>query len=127
MAEPCIRCGQCEIVCPVNLKPQFLHASSNNSDWDTVQVLNIDACLFCHACTVACPSQIPLRDQFINAAEQVKVHHEKRQASLQAKKRFEAREARLLSKKELKQKPLDEKQAAIQAALARAQWKYEDA
>lgn len=132
----CIRCSQCEMVCPVALKPQFLHAAINAQTWDRVDELQIEACLICNACTTACPSQINLRNQFLDAQTTLKDLKAKQEASSRAKIRFEAREARLIRKKELqtaqriaklKEVALDEKKAAIKAALARAKWKYEDA
>lgn len=127
MANPCIRCSQCETVCPVDLKPQFLHASIHAKDWDKLDFLKLDACLFCQACTTACPSEIPLRDQFLEAQQQLSAVKKQRQNSLQSKQRFEAHEARLTRKKQLQKIKIEDKQSAIQAALARAQWKYEDA
>lgn len=129
MANPCIRCTQCETVCPVDLQPQFLHASIEAKAWDKVQALNLDACLFCSACTMACPSEIPLRDQLIDASQQIKNLTLMRQDSLRSKQRFESRQARLARKNQLHaaQKLVKtDPQAAIAAALARAQWKYED-
>jgi electron transport complex protein RnfC len=109
MADPCIRCGHCAVVCPVDLQPQFLHATINAKAWERAEHLKIDACLLCNACTAACPSQINLRDQFADAAVLVKDLAVKRLNSLASKQRFEAREARLVKNKQLQEKLRAEK------------------
>jgi Na+-translocating ferredoxin:NAD+ oxidoreductase subunit C len=109
MADPCIRCGHCAVVCPVDLQPQFLHASINAKAWERTEDLKLDACLFCHACTAACPSQINLREQFTEAALVVQELATQRLKSQAAKRRFEAREARLLKNKQLQEKLRAEK------------------
>lgn len=136
MIFPCIRCGLCETVCPVGLQPQFLHAASAAEDWSRVERLNLDSCLFCQACTAACPSQIPLQTQFIEANKEIQALRLKEVNHLQNRLRFEAKEARKLRVQQLQEEARlaklkvlakDEKQAAIEAALARVQWKFEDA
>lgn len=136
MANPCIKCGDCQVVCPVNLKPQFLHAAVNAQNWSTVEALDLDTCLLCNACTAACPSEIKLNDQFRWATHELKAHQEKQQKAALSKKRFEAKESRLARKLRLQESQrqekllkasLEDKKAAIAAALARVQGKYQDA
>jgi electron transport complex protein RnfC len=136
MANPCIKCGDCQVVCPVDLKPQFLHAAINAENWVQIESLNLEACLFCNACTAACPSEIKLNEQFKRASLELKQFKAKQQKSIQSKIRFEARDARLARKtrlqdairvEKLQKASIEDKQAAIAAALARANRKYQDA
>lgn len=136
MSKPCIRCGDCEVVCPVLLKPQLLHATINAQQWDKVEQLNLDACLFCNACTAACPSEIQLNTQFQTADITIKQLKEQARKSKIAQTRFEAKSTRVLRKENLQatlraekllKASVQDKQAAIAAALERANRKYEDA
>lgn len=136
MSKPCIRCGDCQVVCPVQLNPQFLHESIHAEQWERTQALNLNACLFCNACSAACPSEIKLNTQFRLADQHIKSMNEKKLKSLEAKQRFEAKASRIQRKKRLQEAQRieklakatqEDKQAAIAAALARVQRKFQDA
>jgi electron transport complex protein RnfC len=118
----------------VDLQPQLLHAHIHAKAWEKVEALNLDACLFCHACTAVCPSAIPLNDEFRAGAAAVEAQKQQREEAKVAQSRFEARERRLQRKQalqeaqreeKLKIQSMEAKQAAIQAALERAQRKFE--
>ena len=51
---PCIKCGKCIEVCPVNLIPAMI--IENKKD------LKIDKCINCGLCTYVCPSKIEIRE-----------------------------------------------------------------
>ena len=68
----CIRCGECETVCPRALMPQELFWYRDNLD--RLNALDIDACIECRLCDRACPSDIPLTDIFRSARFDLAAH-----------------------------------------------------
>jgi electron transport complex protein RnfC len=140
-AKECIRCAECEVVCPVSLVPQQLYWHSANQQWDALEQHNISDCIECGACTYVCPSEIPLVQYFRYAKSEISFNREKQQQSEKSKKRFDNREKRLeriKQERELKRqqkqearrkaaenKPSDPdgKKSAIAAALARVKQK----
>jgi len=61
---PCIRCGDCAMVCPPRLLPQELLVASNERDFDALHALGLQDCIECGCCDVACPSHISLTERF---------------------------------------------------------------
>ncbi|MET1253842.1 electron transport complex subunit RsxC [Aliikangiella maris] len=138
--QECIRCSECEKVCPVNLLPQQLYWFSQSDQWDNLQNQGLSDCIECGACAYVCPSEIPLV-QYYRYAKSVIQHNEQKQiASDKAKQRFEFREMRLARAKAerankhakaaearkkvtLNDDSLDNKKAAINEALARVKKK----
>ncbi len=59
-ARPCIRCGECARVCPVDLLPQQLYWYSRSDNLDKCKEYSLFDCIECGCCEIACPSQIPL-------------------------------------------------------------------
>jgi electron transport complex protein RnfC len=131
---PCIRCGHCAEVCPVNLLPQQLFWWAHAKDLDKAQDYNLFDCIECGCCAHVCPSHIPLVQYYRYAkTEAWAKEQEKRKAEL-ARQRHEARvarlarqeaerKARLRKKKEELEQPAageDPKKAAIRAAIERA-------
>jgi electron transport complex protein RnfC len=135
---PCIRCGACADSCPVDLLPQQLQWFARTREFDRAQEYNLFDCIECGCCAYVCPSNIPLVHYFRYAkteiwaqarekekADVARQRHEFRLARLEREKAEKA--ARLAKKKAAVKKPAgeaqDDKQAAIQAALERAQAK----
>lgn len=58
--SPCIRCGKCINVCPVNIEPVLIKDNINNKD--KLQSLNPNRCIGCGLCSYICPARINLRD-----------------------------------------------------------------
>ena len=63
-ARPCIRCGDCSVVCPVNLMPQELHRAAVFDQFDALEDLGLFDCIECGCCDVVCPSHIRLTQSF---------------------------------------------------------------
>jgi len=133
---PCIRCGDCVEVCPVNLLPQQLYWHAHAQDFDAIQDYNLFDCIECGCCDVVCPSRIPLVQYFRfskttiwqqerdkEKSNKARQRHELRLERLEQEKR-EKRERHNRKKAALKKKPEqsdDPKKAAILAAMKRVQ------
>lgn len=129
--QPCIRCGACAQVCPINLLPQQLYWHTKAKDFNKAQDYHIFDCIDCGCCAYVCPSHIPLVSYYRYAKAEIRASQREREKADIARKRHEFRTSRLeRDKKERvtrlkKQKELAEnsKQAAIKAAMERAKAK----
>ena len=63
-ARSCIRCGDCSVVCPMNLMPQELHRAAGFDRFDALEELGLFDCIECGCCDVVCPSHIHLTRSF---------------------------------------------------------------
>ncbi len=54
---PCIKCGKCSEVCPMNLIPSLIIEPNAN-----IKDLKINKCINCGLCSYVCPSKIEVRD-----------------------------------------------------------------
>jgi Na(+)-translocating NADH:ubiquinone oxidoreductase A subunit len=70
--RPCIACGLCEQVCPVDILPQVLHRYIYREAFDEAVKAGLDRCIGCNLCTYVCPSKIELQRQFAELSEQLK-------------------------------------------------------
>jgi electron transport complex protein RnfC len=136
---PCIRCGECAQVCPVELLPQQLLWYSKSKDEKKLAEYNLSSCIECGACAFVCPSHIPLVQYYRVAKAEIRNTQQEAKKSEAARIRFENRQARLEQAKEerqarhkeaaaQRQQQLKEKNGGedvIAAALARAKAKKE--
>lgn len=60
--EPCISCGKCVDVCPMNLVPLFYERNFETNNFDKNIEDSLFACIECGACTYICPSNRPLNE-----------------------------------------------------------------
>jgi electron transport complex protein RnfC len=74
---PCIRCGECAVVCPSRLLPQDLLVAANTNDFVGLKTLGLQDCIECGCCDVICPSQITLTQRF-RVAKRALAHGERR-------------------------------------------------
>lgn len=138
-ALPCIRCGACADVCPVNLLPQQLFWFSRSREFDKIQDYHLFDCIECGCCDYVCPSHIPLVQYFRFA--KTEIWHQEREKKLAdiSRERHEFRNQRIEREKaeraaRHKKKRAavttttddDKKQDAIKEAMERVRAKRED-
>ena len=93
--QPCIRCGECVQVCPVELQPQLLHKAAIDSDIGGLRRHHIFDCIECGCCAYVCPSSIPLVEQYRQAKTYIAEYERSRKGVDHARQRFLAREERV--------------------------------
>ncbi len=116
---PCIRCGECAAVCPVQLQPQTLiwHARADNES--ALREHGLVDCIECGCCDLVCPSHIPLTASFRNAKLRIRELEDEKARAERARRRFEARSERLQREQEARNAELaGQKERARQAAPA---------
>ena len=59
-AQPCIKCGRCVDVCPMELKPLYFHRFADDQNWEGMKLYNVMDCVECRCCEYICSSKIPL-------------------------------------------------------------------
>jgi len=95
LEQPCIRCGSCAEVCPVNLLPQQLYWYSKAKELEKTQHYHISDCIECGACSYVCPSNIPLVQYFRFAKGEIRNKNIELKKAELSRERFESRKARL--------------------------------
>jgi electron transport complex protein RnfC len=133
MEMPCIRCAACADACPVSLQPQDLFWFSKSNNLEKALDYNLLDCIECGCCTYVCPSHIPLvqyyryaksesiaQERAQTAADQARIRNDNRLARIEREKQERAQRNALRTAK-TDSGDDTEKQAAIQAAMQRAQ------
>jgi len=67
--DPCIRCGSCVDICPINLVPCDIANSVEKYRYDLAGSMNPLDCIQCGACAFVCPSKRPI-SHYIKMAQQ---------------------------------------------------------
>ena len=108
----CIRCGDCEIVCPKKLQPQNLFWQRESID--AMETLNLADCIECRLCDRVCPSAIPLTQYFIEAKQSVTDASQRQAEAELAEARYQKRETRLAaSNRIIKTRPSDDDRKSL--------------
>lgn len=126
LEQPCIRCGDCAVVCPVQLQPQRLLLHLRDADLVAMQRDRALDCTQCGRCDVVCPSRIPLMQRYREAKVLLEESARQRAAAMAARDRYRARQARLSRDDQAREERQSERAAnatsadAVAAAIARA-------
>ena len=65
--RPCINCGYCASVCPVDIMPQYAYKSLYADEIEEALAHGLLDCVECGLCSFVCPSKIDLSDYLIDA------------------------------------------------------------
>jgi len=60
--SPCIRCGRCVDVCPMELFPLYYPQYAGKANWEGMKEKSVKDCVECGCCDLICPSKIPIRE-----------------------------------------------------------------
>jgi electron transport complex protein RnfC len=93
--SPCIRCGDCAAVCPVQLLPQQLYWYSCADDEKKLRLYGLTDCIECGCCDLVCPSHIPLTAEFRVAKARIQEQADEKARAERARARFESRNERI--------------------------------
>ncbi|MDX1515318.1 MAG: electron transport complex subunit RsxC [Woeseiaceae bacterium] len=92
--KPCIRCGDCAAVCPVQLLPQQLFWYACADDERHLRSYGLTDCIECGCCDLVCPSHIPLTFDFRMAKGRIQELADEKARAERARRRYEARNER---------------------------------
>ena len=92
---PCIRCGECAAVCPVQLLPQQIFWYACADEEEPLREYGLTDCIECGCCDLVCPSHIPLTYDFRMAKARIRELEDQKARAERARRRFEARNERL--------------------------------
>ena len=131
---PCIRCGDCAAVCPVQLLPQQLHWHARADNEKGLRDFGLTDCIECGCCDLVCPSHIPLTSNFRIAKGRIRELEDEKSRAERARRRFEARNERLTAEQQQRDAELTKQKesaketgpAAIAEILRRKQQQRED-
>jgi electron transport complex protein RnfC len=88
-AMPCIRCGQCALVCPALLQPFELYWHAKSKNFAKARAYKLFDCIECGCCSHVCPSHIPLVDFYRFAKSEIAADDRAKQAAEGARQRHE--------------------------------------
>ena len=60
---PCIKCGRCADVCPMELSPLYFAKFADEENWEGMREYKVMDCIECRSCEYICSSRIPLTDK----------------------------------------------------------------
>jgi electron transport complex protein RnfC len=113
---PCIRCGDCAAVCPVQLLPQQLFWYACADDESKMRSYGLIDCIECGCCDLVCPSHIPLTADFRTAKARIRELAGEKSRAERARLRFEARNERLDNDQQLRDAELAHQKEAAKKA-----------
>ncbi len=113
---PCIRCGECAEVCPIQLLPQQLYWHTNADNESKLREHGLIDCIECGCCDLVCPSSIPLTASFRFAKGRMRELEDEKARADRARKRYEARRERLAREESEREEELERQRATARKA-----------
>ncbi|NNC78489.1 MAG: electron transport complex subunit RsxC [Woeseiaceae bacterium] len=113
---PCIRCGDCAAVCPVQLLPQQLFWYACADDEKRLRSYGLTDCIECGCCDLVCPSHIPLTADFRIAKGRIQELADEKARAERARRRFEARNERQQREKQDRERELAKQKERARSA-----------
>lgn len=113
---PCIRCGDCAAVCPVQLLPQQLFWYACADDEAKLRDYGLTDCIECGCCDLVCPSHIPLTFDFRMAKARIRELADEKARAERARQRFEARNERLEKEQRVRERELAQQKETAKTA-----------
>jgi electron transport complex protein RnfC len=113
---PCIRCGDCAAVCPIQLLPQQLFWYACADDEKGLRSHGLVDCIECGCCDLVCPSNIPLTADFRQAKGRIQEMADEKSRAERARQRFESRNERLEHSKDRREQELSQQKDMAKAA-----------
>jgi len=113
---PCIRCGDCASVCPVQLLPQQLFWYACADDEQKLRDFGLLDCIECGCCDLVCPSHIPLTADFRIAKGRIRELADEKARAERARLRFEARNERLGREQQQREEELARQKESAKSA-----------
>jgi electron transport complex protein RnfC len=114
--KPCIRCGDCAAVCPIQLLPQQLFWYACADDEAKMRDYGLTDCIECGCCDLVCPSHIPLTADFRTAKARILELADEKARAMRARIRFEARNDRLETEQQFRDKELAQQKESAREA-----------
>ena len=119
--EACIRCGECEVACPMHLIPQQLFYFSKAKNEQQMLAYRLFDCIECGCCDYVCPSKIPLTQVYKTSKAELREAQQERKLAAVARQRFEERESRLEHIKNEREKRIAAKRTQLKQAISEQQ------
>jgi len=114
--RPCIRCGDCAAVCPIQLLPQQLFWYACADDEAKMRDYGLTDCIECGCCDLVCPSHIPLTADFRTAKARILELADEKARAVRARIRFEARNERLETEQQFRDNELAQQKESARDA-----------
>ena len=70
--RPCIGCGYCEEVCPVEIMPHWIHKLAYQDALEEIDRCASHRCVACGLCSYVCPSKLDLRREILEVNETIR-------------------------------------------------------
>ncbi|MBF0614594.1 MAG: electron transport complex subunit RsxC [Magnetococcales bacterium] len=113
--QPCIRCGNCLQVCPIQLTPCEMAWRAKHDLIDQLLDVNLMDCIECGSCAYVCPAQIPLVHYFRYGKLALATDKRTKEKNELSKMRSQAKLARMEAEKAEKERKKEEMRLAAEA------------